>query len=198
MKYAVERASEALLRGGVIVYPTDTIYGFGALYNNEVALKKIIALKGRPETKGILLRVRDMESLRFLTEEIPDKALSLAERFWPGPLTIVFKAKAGLFDLITGGTGKVAVRIPGESFALELLRSTGLIITSTSVNPSGLPPAEDVETVKRYFGNSPDLIDLVIDGGRLSGPPSTIVEIINGKIEILREGIIKADQLNGK
>lgn len=186
MKYAIERASEVLLRGGVIAYPSDTIYGLGALYDNEDALRRIIQLKGRPIPKGLLLIVGNMDSLKKIVEDIPEEIIKLTERFWPGPLTVVLKAKPSLPEIITGGSEKVAVRIPGSSFALEFLRSTGLIITSTSANPSDLPPAEDVNEIRKYF---PD-IDLIIDGGKLKSLPSTIIELQNGKIKILREGVI--------
>lgn len=187
MEYAIERASDCLLRGGIIAYPTDTIYGLGGLYSCEEAINRIIKLKGRPETKGILLIAGSMDRITDIVENIPPEVIAIAERHWPGPLTIVFMAKPGVSPLLTGGTGKIAIRIPGESFALELVRSKNLIITSTSVNPSGKPPATDAEEVRAYF---PEGIDLLIDAGKLSGKPSTIVEFENGKIKILRQGAI--------
>ncbi len=192
MDYAIERANNLLQRGGVIAYPSDTIYGLGALYNNEEAVKRIIRLKGRPETKGILLIAGSIDSLKGIVEGLSEEALHLARRFWPGPLTLILRAKSHISELITGGTGKIAVRIPGASFALELLRRKGLIITSTSANPSGLPPAMDAETISKYF---PDGLDMIIDNGILSGPPSTIVEIEAGKINIIREGAIPIKDL---
>lgn len=192
MDYAIERANDVLMEGGVIAYPSDTIYGLGALYNNEEAVKRIIRLKGRPVTKGILLIAGSVDSLKSIVEDFSEQANSLAKRFWPGPLTLVLRAKAYISDLITGGTGKVAVRIPGASFALELIRRKGLIITSTSANPSDLPPAMDADTISKYF---PEGLDLIVDNGILSGPPSTIVEIEGGKIIAIREGAISLKEL---
>lgn len=187
MEYAIEKAYHCLQNSGIIAYPADTIYGLGALYDREEAIKRIIKLKGRVETKGILLIAGSIDMIMRIVEGIPPELMTLAQRYWPGPLTILFKAKPEISGLLTGGTGKIAIRIPGESFGLELVRRKGIIITSTSVNPSGLPPATDAEEIKRYF---PQGIDLLIDGGKLSGNPSTIVEIEDGKIKILRKGAV--------
>ncbi len=192
MDYAIERANDVLQEGGVIAYPSDTVYGLGALYNNKEAVKRIIRLKGRPETKGLLLIAGSIDSIKGVVEDFPEEALSLAKRFWPGPLTLVLRARSHISGLITGGTGKIAVRIPGASFALELIRRKGLIITSTSANPSDLPPAMDADTISKYF---PEGLDLIVDNGILSGPPSTIVEIEGGKIIAIREGAISIKEL---
>lgn len=195
MDYAIEKANEVLQNGGVIAYPSDTIYGLGALYNNEEAVKRIIRLKGRPETKGILLIAGSIDSLKGIIEDLPKEAARMANKFWPGPLTLVLRARADISELITGGTGKVAVRIPGASFALELLRRKALIITSTSANPADLPPATDADTISRYF---PQGLDLIVDNGILSGPPSTIVEIEGNKINVIREGAISSKEIRLK
>ncbi|MCX7794242.1 MAG: L-threonylcarbamoyladenylate synthase [Thermodesulfovibrionales bacterium] len=192
MEYAIEKAFSCLKNSGIIAYPTETIYGLGALYDHKDAIDRIIRLKGRPETKGILLVAGSIHSVMEIVEDIPYQLMKLAEKFWPGPLTIVFKAKPFISELLTGGTGKIAIRIPGQSFALELVRKKGLIITSTSANPSGLPPATDSEEIKKYF---PEGIDLLIDGGRIYGKPSTIVDFEEGRIKILREGAIPKEAI---
>ncbi len=115
------------------------------------------------------------------------------DRFWPGPLTLIFLAKENLSEYITAGTHTVAVRIPGESFALHLAITANFPITATSANPSGYAPAQDAETVIRYFG---DKIDLIIDGGHTSGGlPSTIVDVTGDEIKLLREGAVKKELL---
>jgi L-threonylcarbamoyladenylate synthase len=119
--------------------------------------------------------------------------VSLMDRFWPGPLTLIFPAKENLSEYITAGTHKVAVRIPGESFALHLAKYANFPISATSANPSGIPPASDAETIIRYFG---DRIDLIIDGGPTSGElPSTIVDVTEREMKILRDGMIKKELL---
>jgi len=187
MEYAIKKASEVLRQGGIMAYPTDTVYGLGVIYDNEEALRRLIELKGRPLTKGLLLITGSVESLGMIVEEIPSEITDIIRRYWPGPLTIIFKARDNISEYITGGSGKVAIRIPGESFALEFVKKTGLIITSTSANPSNKPPGNDIEDIISYF---PKGLDLIIDGGRLSGKPSTIIEVIDGKIKVLRKGAI--------
>jgi len=131
--------------------------------------------------------------LSSIVDSINASAESLMDRFWPGPLTLLLPARKNVSRFITAGTGRVAVRIPGESIALSLAGITGFPITATSANPSGLPPAEDAETVIEYFG---DAIDLVIDAGPTPGGlPSTIVDATGDVIKILREGAIKKESL---
>ncbi len=187
MEYAIKRASEVIRQGGIMAYPTDTVYGLGVIYNNEEALKRLIELKGRPSTKGLLLITGSVESLHLIVEKIPEEISDIIRRYWPGPLTIIFKARDSLSEYITGGSGRVAIRIPGASFALEFVKRTGLIITSTSANPLNKPPGNDIEEIINYF---PKGLDLIIDGGRLYGKPSTIIEIKGGRIKVLRKGAI--------
>jgi L-threonylcarbamoyladenylate synthase len=116
------------------------------------------------------------------------------ENYWPGPLTIVLNAKMGLSRYLTAGTGHIAVRIPGDSFALTLARKSHFPITATSANPSGVAPASNAQDILKHFGES---IDLVIDGGHIYGSePSTIVAIASGQVKILRKGIIKKVEIN--
>ncbi|MBI4689352.1 MAG: threonylcarbamoyl-AMP synthase [Nitrospirae bacterium] len=181
-------AVEILNRSGIVAYPTETFYGLGVRFDIEDALKKLCRLKKRPEEKPMPLIIGDREILPLMTESINNTALSLMDKFWPGPLTLVLKAKKGLSKYLTADTGKVAVRIPGESIALHLAERAGFPITATSANISGMPPAIDAETVLNYFD---DKIDMVIDGGRTAGGlPSTIVDVIGEKMKIVRKGAI--------
>ena len=119
-------------------------------------------------------------------QQIPPATQALMERFWPGPVTLLFPAKPGLSEYLTAGTGLIAVRVPGESFALQLATSVGFPITATSANPSGTPPCESAEAVVASFS---DGIDLLIDGGRTPGGlPSTIVDVSGKRLRIVREG----------
>lgn len=181
------KAKEVLIKGGVIAYPTETLYGLGAKYDLESALEKIFQLKNRPEEKALTLIIGKVEQLSLITESISPSAKDLIEKFWPGPLTLVFKAKKGLSERLKINN-TIAVRIPGESFALRLARSVEFPITATSANISNLPAAQDAETVLNYFDGK---LDLVIDGGRtVSKQPSTIVDVSTETIKVIRQGII--------
>ena len=184
---------DILKNGGIVVYPTETFYGLGVKFDMEDSLKKLYDIKQRPEEKAMPLIIGNKGLLMVVAASINDTALSLIDRFWPGPLTLIFLAKENLSEYITAGTHMIAVRIPGESFALHLAKTASFPITATSANLSGTSPAQDAETVIRYFG---DKIDLIIDGGHTSGGlPSTIVDVTGDKIKILREGVIKKELL---
>jgi L-threonylcarbamoyladenylate synthase len=184
---------DILKNGGIVVYPTETFYGLGVKFDMEDSLKKLYDIKQRPEEKAMPLIIGNKGLLMVVAASINDTALSLIDRFWPGPLTLIFLAKENLSEYITAGTHMIAVRIPGESFALHLAKTANFPITATSANPSGFPPAQDAETAKKYFG---DKVDLIIDGGHTSGGlPSTIVNVTGNKIKILREGVIKKELL---
>jgi len=184
---------DILKNGGIVVYPTETFYGLGVKFDMEDSLKKLYDIKQRPEEKAMPLIIGNKELLTVITASMNKTAVSLMDRFWPGPLTLIFPAKENLSEYITAGTHKVAVRIPGESFALYLAITASFPITATSANLSGTSPAQDAETVIRYFG---DKVDLIIDGGHTSGGlPSTIADVTGDKIKILREGVIKKELL---
>jgi len=184
---------DILKNGGIVVYPTETFYGLGVKFDMEDSLKKLYDIKQRPEEKAMPLIIGNKGLLTVVAASINDTALSLIDRFWPGPLTLIFQAKENLSEYITAGTHMIAVRVPGESFALHLAKTANFPITATSANPSGFPPAQDAETAKKYFG---DKVDLIIDGGHTSGGlPSTIADVTGDKIKILREGVIKKELL---
>jgi L-threonylcarbamoyladenylate synthase len=182
---ALKAAVEALEGGGIVAYPTETFYGLGVKFDLVGPLERLHALKGRPAEKAMPLIIGGMEALPALTREVNPTARQLMERFWPGPLSILLPAVEGLPGQIVANS-KVAVRVPGESFALRLSRAAGFPITATSANPSGLPPARDAETAIAYFGES---IDLVLDGGATPGGlPSTVVDVTDGSITVIRQG----------
>jgi len=193
LEQVLYRTVDILKNGGIVVYPTETFYGLGAKFDMEDSLKKLYDIKQRHEEKAMPLIIGNKELLTVITASMNKTAVSLIDRFWPGPLTLIFLAKENLSEYITAGTHMIAVRIPGESFALQLAKTANFPITATSANPSGLPPAQDAESVIKYFG---DKVDLIIDGGHTSGGlPSTIVDVTGNKIKILREGVIKKELL---
>ncbi|GBE03457.1 threonylcarbamoyl-AMP synthase [bacterium BMS3Abin09] len=179
---------EIIKGGGIIAYPTESFYALGVLATNEKALENLFLLKKRPIEKPLPLIVGGPEALAAVVKRVPESALELMKRFWPGPLTIVFEAADNVSDLLTAGTGRAAVRVPGEGIALRLAREAGFPITATSANISTKPPADNPDAVLDYFGDS---IDLIIDVGKTpGGRPSTIVDVTTDTLKILREGSI--------
>jgi L-threonylcarbamoyladenylate synthase len=186
---ALEKAVQILISGGVIIYPTETFYALGAKFDCDAALEKISRLKGRPADKPFPLIIPLAASAGALALNIDDKSKELMETFWPGPLTIFFKAVPGLSPFIRSKDGITAMRVPGESFALKMIRAAGFPVTATSANPSGLPPAQDAETALEYFNGA---VDLIVDGGKTpGGAPSTMVKVVDGRVVVVRVGAIK-------
>lgn len=185
-------ASESIMllkSGGVVAFPTESFYALGVLATDETAVRRLFDIKKRPADKPLPLLVGNMDILKSIVTNIPARAKGLIEQYWPGPLTLIFEARENIPELLTGGTGKVAVRIPGKSAALDLATALKLPVTATSANISFMPPAKDLELIKKYFENK---IDLIIDAGRApGGRPSTIVDVTVAPPEILREGSIK-------
>lgn len=186
-------AVELLKNGGIIAYSTETFYGLGAKFDIEAALRKIYEIKQRPQDKAMPLIIGERDLLPVIAVGVSSTASALMDKFWPGPLTLIIPARENLSEYITAGTHTVAVRIPGESFALRLAQTAHFPIIATSANLSGLPPARDIETVLGYFG---DRIDLIIDAGPTPGGlPSTIVDARGSALKILREGVINRKSL---
>jgi L-threonylcarbamoyladenylate synthase len=189
----IKETLKTLNQGGIVAYPTESFYALGVLAENEEAVKKLYGLKKRPAQKPLPLIVGDIDILKTVVKSMPDKARDLAERFWPGPLTIIFEARDNIPRLLTGGSGKVAVRVPGQSAALRLAIASKLPITATSANPSSLPPAKKAEEVVNYFG---ERVDVILDGGETpGGKPSTIIDVTVIPPRILRHGSITLDPL---
>jgi L-threonylcarbamoyladenylate synthase len=184
-------ASDIFEKGGIIAYPTESFYALGVLAADEDAVRKLFELKKRQADKPLPLIVGDMDTLLSIVKMVPDQAGELINTYWPGPLTLLFEANEKIPLLLTGGTGKVAVRIPGESTALDLAKSLKLPITATSANLSASPPAVNAVSVIEYFGNT---VDLIIDaGGAPGGRPSTILDVTVTPPRILREGRVILD-----
>lgn len=186
----LDAAVAALRLGRLVVVPTDTVYGVAGLPRAHGAVAAIFSTKGRPEDRPIAVlaaSVQDLEGIVILD----DRARRLAERFWPGPLTIVLP-RAPLFSHDIGGDNSptVGVRIPKHEVALELLSRTGPLAVS-SANRSGAPPATTIEEARTALGSS---VAVYVDGGRCAGDVSSVVSLVN-EPEVLREGAIPADQI---
>ena len=189
----LSHAVAALKRGEVIVYPTETLYGLGADSLNLDAVEKVFQLKGRDPQTPIPVLVADREMLGALVEEIPALAKKLMASLWPGPLTLVLPARRDVPRPLVNSSGAVGVRISSQPIATSLVRALGHPLTATSANPSGKEPARTIVDAKRYFAAA---IDVFIDGGRLTSKTgSTVVEIRNNAIRIIREGEIGKSEL---
>ncbi len=190
---AIAECLVVIRNGGLVCFPTETFYGIAARYDLAGALGRLHALKRRAHGKALPLIIGNEELLKVLTPGPVGLEKELIKEFWPGPLTLLLKAKENLPELSTAGTGRVAVRIPGPSFALDLARRAEFPITATSANVSGMRPAQTAEDVLKYFGAEPDLL---IDGGKTpGGEPSTIVHVSGDEVEILRRGAVPARKI---
>ena len=188
-----ERAADVITRGGVIAFRTDTFYGLGADPFNEPAVEKIKELKGREDGKPILLLISGLEQLQRVISQRSVAFDLLAERFWPGPLTIVATAVPQLPAGITAGTKTVGVRLPDDDKVCALVRGCGGILTATSANPSGSSPARTAADVHGYFG---ERIELILDGGAAkSDQPSTGIDVTAPDVKLIREGVISWPQI---
>jgi len=192
----VRRAAGVVRGGGVILYPTDTVYGLGCDAFNGVAIGRIFAIKRRSEYRPALVLIGNRSMLDALVAEVPPLAARLIGRFWPGPLTIVLRSRDNLHPLLTGGAGKVGVRMPDHDFCRRLLEETGVPIVSTSANISDAKGPQDAGGLRSQFG---DLVDLFIDAGPpVSVIPSTVVDVSDGSLTIVREGVIPAGLLRAE
>ena len=187
------RAVDALKRGEVIVFPTETFYGLGADAFNETAVEQVVSLKGRNPENPIPIIVADREMLMEVVKDIPPMAQSLMDRFWPGPLTLILPAKNNIPAPLLNRTGGIGVRVSSHPLATRLARELGRPLTATSANPSGKEPARSIEEAMSYFSSR---IEIFLDGGRLNGKKgSTVVEILQGQLKIIREGEIHSREL---
>jgi L-threonylcarbamoyladenylate synthase len=191
---AALRAAEVLRRGGIIIYPTDTLYGIGADALNPAALERVRRLKARDPKKPLSILVADRAAMEA-HGEVEDAARSLAERFLPGALTLVVTAKPHLPKDVTHN-GAVGMRIPKDPFTRALAAAYPNPVTATSANMAGTTTPETAGAMIAHFGPSITLVDLIVDDGpRAGGTPSTVVLFIEGRPRIVREGAISKQEL---
>ena len=177
----------------MIAMPTETFYALGASTWDEGAIRRVCAIKGRPQGKPILALIADRAQLMALVDEVTLAGTILMDRFWPGPLTLILPASSLLPEVLTAGAGSVGVRQSAHAGLASLLQHVGPL-TGTSANRSGEPPARTAEEVQTTLGSA---VDLILDGGSTTGGlPSTIVDTV-GPIRLLREGPISREQIEG-
>lgn len=184
----LKEAGEIIKRGGLVAFPTETVYGLGGNALDETASEKIYRAKGRPSDNPLIVHICRMEDIYPIVKEVPEAALKLADVFWPGPLTMILKKSDKVPDTTTGGLDTVAVRMPGHKTALAFIAAAGGYVAAPSANRSGRPSP----TLARYVAQ--DLsgrIEMIIDGGDVElGLESTIVDLTAGTPVILRPGYI--------
>jgi L-threonylcarbamoyladenylate synthase len=180
---SVARAASIVMAGGLVVFPTDTVYGLGCDPFNELSVTKLFDAKGR-DAKPIPVLCASLEEANAVVNLGP-KALQLSGLFWPGPLTIVAPLRVRVPNLLHQGTGSLGVRVPASTTTLELIRSCGGYLTGTSANQSGRPSCRTAQEALEQLGDS---VQLILDGGTLKGLESTVVKVVGDDLSILRQG----------
>jgi L-threonylcarbamoyladenylate synthase len=191
VQYGIQSALQVLSEGGIIAFPTDTVYGLASPAFSPEGIEKLYQIKDRELTKAIPILIGAMDQLLLIGPDLPAAAQTLADRFWPGALTLVIPRSPTLPDILSAGP-TVAVRMPDHTFARSLIQQSGPLAT-TSANLSGHTNPLSAEDVVAQLGGR---IDMVLDGGAVNGGiPSTIVDCSEEKISILRQGAIPAEDI---
>lgn len=189
----IAKATALLRRGGLVVFPTDTLYALGADASNTRALERLFTAKGRSRAKPISLLVADLAMATQVVGELPAPAARLAERYWPGPLTLLLSAPPGVWCRLSGGTDRIGLRVPNAPVALALIERLGRPITGTSANRSSGKDPRDAEEVLRQLG---DQVDWVLDGGPVPiGSPSTVLDVTVNPPVVIREGEVSREEI---
>ena len=191
--HKLKKAASVLKNGGLVIFPTETLYGLAGKVSDEEALKKIYNIKERSLRKALPVMVSHISKIPEVAEEFPEKGRILANKYWPGPLTLILTSSPSISPLITGGRKSVGVRIPANRIALELLEITGEPLAVTSANISEKDNIFEINEIIRNFEKK---VDAIIDGGPLHFCiPSTIVDITGNSPVILREGKIPSREI---
>jgi len=190
---AIGTAAKTLLTGGLVAYPTETFYGLAVDARNEEAIKRLFSVKKRPAGRPVLILIASIESLAQYVVSIPPIARRLMASFWPGDLTLVFEAGPLVSPLLTGGTGKIGIRLSSHPVATALARAVKAPITGTSANISGQPACRSAKEVLNCLGNG---IDLILDADETAGMiGSTVLDITVQPPRVLREGVVTQQYL---
>lgn len=189
----LQQAVEVLQQGGLVAFPTDTVYGVGVLIFRPEGIRRLYSAKGRPFDKPLPVLVPNLERVRQIVEEIPESALTLMQAYWPGPLTLVLRARPVVPEEVRAGRPTVGVRMPDHPVALSLLNLLPEPLATPSANPSGQKEATTAEEVLQTLGED---IDLILDAGPSGGlSPSTVLDVSSLPPKILRKGPISQAEL---
>jgi L-threonylcarbamoyladenylate synthase len=200
-KYGIKKAARALKSGHLVAFPTETVYGLGGDATNQSAVERIFQVKSRPRDHPLIVHISSIEQAAYWVAEFPSYALTLAEQFWPGPMTLIFKRSEIAKDFLTGEQEFVGLRIPSNLIALDLLsefeKMGGMGVAAPSANKFGAVSPTTALAVKEELGNSLCAQDIILNGGAsLIGIESTIIKLEEGKSVILRPGAITEQMIN--
>ena len=191
---AIAECGDIIKKGGLVAFPTETVYGLGGDALNPASAEKIYAAKGRPSDNPLIVHICETDAIELIAEDVPEEAKILAGKFWPGPLTMILKAKDAVPRKTTGGLDTVAIRMPSDVTAREFIRASGGYIAAPSANISGKPSPTTAQYVLEDMDGR---IEAVIDGGEGAiGLESTIVDLAGDKIQVLRPGFITNEMLS--
>lgn len=192
MKDSIKIAAEIIRKGGIVAFPTETVYGLGADAFNTGAVKRIFEIKERPFYDPLIVHISELDQLHLLAKNVDEILLKVAHKFWPGPLTIVTEKNSNVSDLVTAGLSTVAIRMPGNDIARELIRQAGTPIAAPSANKFGMLSPTNSHHVLKQLKN----IDYIIDGGNAEiGIESTVISLSSEGYKILRPGVISEREL---
>jgi L-threonylcarbamoyladenylate synthase len=192
-KKVIRQAAEIIKKGGIVAFPTETVYGLGADAFNPLAVARVFEVKRRPHFDPLIVHVADPADVKKLAKEIPSSAKKLAERFWPGPLTIVLLKKENIPDIVTAGLPTLAIRMPNHLMALALIEESKCPIAAPSANLFGYLSPTTAEHVRNQLG---DQVDLILDGGPCPvGVESTIVSFLEEEPMLLRPGGVSLEEI---
>ncbi len=189
----IQKGAEILTKGGIVVYPTDTVYGLGACFDNIPSVTQIYEIKNRPFSTALPILLADTSWIGRYAIAVSSYAEQLIEAFFPGALTLILTKAASIPSIVTGGRDTIALRVPAHPVTLALIEQTGKAVTGTSANLSGLPSAHSADDAQAQLG---DRVDFIIDGGRCpGGTESTIVDATGEVPVIVRKGAISFEEI---
>jgi L-threonylcarbamoyladenylate synthase len=183
-----KKAREIFLAGGVIAFPTDTFYALGVDPFNREAVNRVFELKGREKSKPLILLISSKVQLETMVKEITPAHSALMQKFWPGPLTLLFEPGSVIPENVSAGSNRIGIRQPGNTLTRDLISAVGQPITAPSANRSGESPPITAKQVQQSFG---DQVDLIIDGGTCQGgKPSTLIDAVEIPVRLVRAGAL--------
>ena len=189
----LEHAAELIKQGKIVVFPTETVYGIGTNGLDAGAVKKLYEIKQRPLNKPVTLLVSNMEMVETVAKDINEMEYKIMKKFFPGPLTIILKKQDIVPGIVTAGGQTVGIRMPSGEIARKLVEIAGVPIAAPSANITGQPSGTNLQEIKKHFEGA---VDFLIDGGESElGISSTIVQVIDGKPQILRQGSITLEEI---